>query len=146
MKNTLLILFLLTTLTASAQRFYPKGSLDYFVGGNELAITQTVIDQTGTTIFEFPFSYGYFRARIGAEFKYRGFSAYFDQKIYMNKSVNISFRPLQAEWYAGISYTIFSKIKLTYEHLCIHPINSGSYAQPIKLYGGYDMFSISFGY
>jgi hypothetical protein len=91
--------------------------------------------------------YGDFRVRVGGEYKHKKFSAYFDQHVYMDKAAGFTFQPLQAEWYVGASYNIKSKLTVKLEHVCIHPVvSSGTYQYQSRMYGGYNMFSLSYGY
>lgn len=145
MKKLLLIAILFSGNMAFGQ-FRPRASIDYFPKFK----TRTVIPlcpSTGITEFGSVMDYGNFRVRLGATYTYKFASVYFDQNVYMEKGRNIAFKPLQAEWYAGIKFRIYKGINLSYEHACFHPIiTDNSYESRTKFYGGYNMFSISYGY
>jgi len=146
MRFYLLLTCLLIGITAFGQ-LKPRASFDYFIGGYSTKNVKSLSTSTGMVEADALMRYGYFRTRIGAEYTVNRLSLYFDNYLYMNKSINISFRPLQSEWYAGIKFKIYNSIHIKYEHLCIHPvISDGSYELQTRLYGGYDMVSISYGY
>lgn len=145
MKKLILIAFVLSGSIAFGQ-FTPRASLDYF----PRFYTRTVFPvsaATRVTEGEALMDYGNFRVRLGATYTYKIASVYFDQHVYMTKGRNVAFKPIQAEWYAGMKVKIYKGLTVGYEHACIHPVLcDGSYQSRTKVYGGYNMFSISYGY
>jgi hypothetical protein len=142
MKTIIITLFLILSISASAQ-LNPKIAFDYFPYKSEIRMANFYA-QSGNAAYISHYN-GMFRVRVGADYSIKKFTIYFDQKVYMNKASGVSFRPLQAEWFAGLSYSITAKVKVTYEHLCIHPILTDGKDQT-KIFGGYDVISISYGY
>lgn len=136
MKTTIIVLLLILSISVSAQ-LNPKIAFDYFPKNYGIKVT--------TPSAEIINYYGLFRVRLGADYTIKKFTVFFNQNVYMNKYSGITFRPLQAEWFAGLSYSITAKVKVTYEHLCIHPILTDGKSQT-KIFGGYDVISISYGY
>lgn len=136
MKTTIIVLLLILSISVSAQ-LNPKIAFDYFPNNYVVKIAAAT---SGATNY-----YGMFRVRVGADYSIKKLTVYFDQKVYMNKASGISFRPMQAEWYVGLRYSVTDKIKIGYEHLCIHPIEAYAVYHS-KVYGGYDVISISYGY
>lgn len=146
MKAITVVIVLLLCLPAFGQ-FKPRGAFDYFVGSHSIMLEQSMPAYTGLTEWETAMTYGTMRVRIGADYTIKRFTAFFDQEVYMNKSQNISFQPLQAVWYAGAKFRIVENVHLKFEHQCIHPVVSNdSYDKQVRMYGGYNMFSISYGY
>jgi len=125
----------------------PRFAVDYFINGYDTKFVKTIIIDDADQEFSTKINNGNFRIRIGANYDFKHFNLYFDQNIYMNKAKNISFQPLQAEWFTGINIKVYKKIRVSYEHLCIHPIiSNNTFNSQHKIYGGYNMFSISYGY
>ncbi|MBV5348867.1 hypothetical protein JZU61_04325 [bacterium] len=146
MKAIALSVLLLLCASAFGQ-FKPRAAFDYFPGTYHVRFVQSLPASTGLDEWATTKNYGSFRVRMGADYTYKRLTAYFDQYVYMDKSEGISFQPLQAEWYAGMKFRISDGLHLRFEHLCIHPIlSSGSYITQIRMYGGYNMVSISYGY
>lgn len=145
----LFILAFAFTLGASAQaQFKPRAAFDFFPGGYNTKTIQPVAPSTGMDQSVAVMSYGTFRVRIGADYRFKRFSAYFDQHVYMVKDQSFTFRPLQVDWYAGFKYRIGTNIHIQVEHLCIHPVASDRQNlifQP-RVLGGYNMLSINYGY
>lgn len=135
-----IIVFLLLVSAQLSAQFTPKASFDYFVGGYGIRTTDKLTARSSTV------SYGNFRIRVGAEYAIKKLSAYFDQNVYANKGADISFSPIQAEWFVGVKFSLTKKINFKYEHLCTHPILSDWNPIENRLYGGYDMISVSYGY
>jgi hypothetical protein len=146
MKSVILSAVMLFALSTSAQ-LKPRAAFDYFPRPYTVKVVTPLPATMGITEWESLVSYGSFRVRVGADYTYWRLSAYFDQHVYMNKARDITFQPLQAEWYAGIKFHITGNVLLKFEHLCIHPVVSDrSYHVQTRVYGGYNMFSISYGY
>lgn len=147
MKKLLIPIFLVMVSMANAQ-LKTRAAFDYFSTGNRLIMSQSSRTPSGVESTESIINimeYGSFRVRTGADYTIKRFTAYFDQSVYMKLS-KTSFSPLQAEWYVGVKYNITSKINLQVEHLCIHPVSPRLLGQGVRLYGGYNMISINYGY
>lgn len=141
-----LFLFLASAHVAVAQ-LTPRAAFDYFAGGYDVKVVENRYYLGTQYENQIIIPHGEFRARVGADYRFKNVSVFFDQHIYMLKAQNITFQPLQATWFAGIEYHFTNEIKLKYEHMCTHSvITDGSANTQIKMYGGYNMFSISYGY
>lgn len=146
MKSKIIIFMLFFSLPVFGQ-LKPKFSFDYFMGNYDIKIVTPILIDENLQEYSAKMDYGNFRVRIGADYEFKHFSVYFDQSIFMNKSKNITFQPLQAEWYAGAKIKIYKKIYFQYEHMCVHPIiSNNTFEKQSKIYGGYNMLSISYGY
>jgi hypothetical protein len=144
MKKVLFLLLLISNIVSA--QFKPKIAVDYFIGGfSEKTIIQ-VVDGSMKHDNSIFIRNGEMRIRTGADYKYKGLTAYFDQHIYMDKSKGIVFQPLSARWFVGLKYKVTKDITFNYEHLCIHPIQTDNNDTRSKIYGGYDMISVSYGY
>lgn len=133
----LIILLLLVEATAAAQiKVNPRIAVDVFTTPYQMKL------QNSNT--NYIVNYGTFRARVGAEVTYKSFAAGFSQNVYMEKGRN-AFRPLQAEWFVNVSFKLTDKIKVSIEHLCVHPVRSDG-IERIEMFGGYNMISVSYGY
>lgn len=132
---------LLLLPTVAFSQLKPRIAFDYFPGGYN---TQLYISDLGVDVPR-----GDFCIRTGAEYSILNMARvpmmfYFDQSVYMNKGRGANFNPIQAEWAVGIKYK-YKGLTFRFEHLCIHPIgNSG--IEAVKIYGGYDMISVGWGY
>lgn len=144
MKKNIIFLALFSAIAAQAQ-FKPKAAVDYFNKGYRQKVIMPLPTSTGQKNIESIVNYGEFRLRMGAEYKYKDFSAYLDQNIYMDKASGVTFTPLQAEWFAGLKVEIKKGLFLKYEHYCIHPIETDGNIKT-NVYGGYDLISLSYGY
>lgn len=139
MKKFFFIALLLLPTVAFSQ-LKPRIAFDYFPGGYNTQLNIPVALSCGAQEWNVDVPRGNFRIRIGADYSI----FYFDQSIYMNKGIGASFNPIQAEWAVGIKYK-YKGLTFRFEHLCIHPIgNSG--IEAVKIYGGYDMISVGWGY
>jgi hypothetical protein len=144
MKRIVLLMLSLAFLYTANAQFKPRIAFDYFTNGYNERMVIPVPTSTGMSEFTIDNAKGNFRIRTGADYSFRGMTAYYDQAIYMNKSRGVTFDPLQAEWYAGVKYTRWG-LTMKAEHLCIHPI--GTYGvERIARYGGYNMISVGYGY
>lgn len=146
MKWLILILaIIIGAISANGQSFRPRIAVDYFTNYRILIQTPASIT-SGALVKESDFAYGNYRVRIGCSFDYKKLSIYFDQNTYMSKGHNIAFSPSLYEWFTGIQYKFTDKIMLKYEHLCMHPTQDYNKPMRTQLFGGYNMFSISYGY
>lgn len=148
MKKILLILLSLFSTNLSSAQFKPRASIDYFLEGYNMKVYEN-IQIPGIGVFENSVisRYGRFRVRIGGEYRIKRLGLYFDQNVYMIKANSIFYRPLQAEWYTGAKFYITNDISIKAEHLCMHPIMSDVLSKNnSRVYGGYNMISISYGY
>lgn len=80
-------------------------------------------------------------------------------KLSMKKKLSIAFRtetftlkdeagwfsPTQADYYWNLSYTPSPKIRVSFEHMCAHPVRRESWNFPEK-YGSYDAIQIMFNF
>ena len=127
----------------------PRAALDYYFGGYNTKAVITPPAYYGKKEAYIVMRYGSYRLRIGADYAIKKFPALaltFDQHVYMNRLRGLSFQPKQAEWYVGAKLTV-KKITFKFEHLCIHAVTGdGSYELQTRLYGGYNMLSVSYGY
>lgn len=138
MRIVLTIVLLFFISIGYSQKIQPKIAVDYFPKEYNLKFQNPLRD------ISFTVYHGDFRTRLGGEFIYKKASVYFDQHIYMKYS-DKSFDPTEAYWYVGAKYST-KYIKIQFEHLCIHPINTYSSQYRTKYYGGYNTISISYGY
>ncbi len=127
---------MLLSAAIQAQKLKPKFALDYFT-------TNSVVFSSTKDAFQY--TYPNYRVRMGCDLTYKKFTLYFDQHIYMKSVAITKFDPYQAYWYVGCNYKVSKNIKISYEHLCIHPITYFSIPRD-NLFGGYNMISISYGY
>ena len=139
MKRTITLIVCLVCMIASSHvnaqiTVKPKAALDYYTNGYALKVDESVN------------RLGHFRARMGIDFNWKKFTIYADNHVFMNWSNlnKINFTPTLNNFFIGAEFKV-NKIKIRYEHLCTHPIKSDD-IQALKIYGGYDMFSISYGY
>lgn len=130
-------LFILLSYSVFAQKVHPKIAIDVFEG-NHLTF-ESPMSNTVFNIYQ-----GNFRARLGADLRYKNATLYFDQHVYMQRD-GIQFDPTQAYWYVGVKWRN-KKFEIKYEHLCIHPINTYSNQYRSRYFGGWDMVSFSYGY
>jgi hypothetical protein len=135
----LIILLLLVEATAAAQiKVNPRIALDVFT-------TPYLLKVQGADLNYNIVDYGTFRARIGAEASYRRFAIGFTQHVYMRHWNSFTFRPMQAEWFVNASFRLTDKLKLSVEHLCVHPVRTDG-VRNVEVFGGYNMVSVSYGY
>lgn len=146
MKKIYLLIALLLSISAQAQQFTPKLAFDYMPASYKIKMSQLISATTGFNNYDMLYKYGTFRVRMGVSFTYNHFEAYADQHIYMQSFTGHAFNPSAAWWFIGAKYSITDKIKIRYEHLCIHPVIYDNDAVMSKMYGGYDLFSISYNY
>lgn len=145
MKLAIIILLSIMPVFCSAQIRY-SASLDYSPNFRAKIVSPYCVNGQNAE-YSSVMDYGMFRVRIGATYAYKFVSIYFDQHVYMSKARGISFNPVHAEWSVGASVKIYKGIKFEYSHTCLHPILSDNqYAKRSKMYGGCDVFSISYGY
>lgn len=148
MKKVIITALAFLAFSEAKAQFKPRASIDYFLNAYNVKVSEQ-INIPGYGPFENSIiaTYGSFRVRVGGEYRFKRFSAYFDQNVYMNKAQNISFQPLQAEWYTGVKFHIAKELSLKAEHMCMHPILSDvSVKATPRVYGGYNMISLSYGY
>ena len=144
MRTLFLASILFISINSYSQLKY-RGAFDYFIGGYNTSIKQP--SQYNDFDYNASMNYGNYRIRVGADYKIKKISLFFDQFVYMSKPSGVSFKPVQAEWYAGIRYNITKEIRVEFEHLCIHSVQSNiGYDPQAKQYGGYNMISINYGY
>lgn len=94
-------------------------------------------------------NYGSCKSKIGIEIKNKQtkLSIYFDNVTYMDDFTKGSFIINTMEFYSGVKYTYSDKIKVTFEHLCIHPVMSDGNITHPNVFGGYKYnLSVSYGY
>lgn len=146
---TTLALMILTSVSLSSQiTVKPKAAFDVFAGGYSMTHKVQVpnlINPTQSNLMPYRNSVDY-RTRLGLDFKWKDFTVNVDHHTYMDwgNENRISFAPRISKFFIGASYE-WNKIKLKYEHMCIHPIKSNNW-DTIELYGSYDMISVSYNY
>ena len=152
MKNlkfkTFAIFICLFALKSNAQSLSPRIQVSYF--------TSNYRTRFGVENREFPSrlnstklvtnDFGNFMFKTGIVFKYKNFEISADGSVFCNKTSlkYTSFEPRLAIWDFSSSY-IINKIKISFNHQCIHPVIS-SYSVENKMYGGFEGFSVSYGY
>lgn len=91
--------------------------------------------------------YGKFKSTLGVDIKYNDFTLYFTNYLYVDiNTKRKSFSPNLFEFYSGIKYQLLSNVSINYQHLCIHPVSVDGKEFSAKLYGGYNLIEITFGY
>lgn len=129
----IIILAALALPSVAQLKFYPKAAFDWYAS-NKLAI-----DNYSADIWNY-------RVRTGWELAWKKVSVYADQDIYMNRTPSkATFSPGLVIWKTGVQFT-HNKIKLQFEHACYHPIFTGGGTYPAFINGGYNRFSLSYGY
>lgn len=148
-KLILLILLLLGSISISAQResigLKPKVALDIFTSeyGASYKFANSIQDL------------GEMRTRVGLDFigelpirkpffKDLKYVLSSDNHFYMDPNGITSYNPKLAVFIIGAGLK-FKEIKLSFEHQCVHPIKSDGINQ-LSVFGGYSMFSLSYGY
>lgn len=118
----------------------PKAELEYFIGREKFS---RFISENDT----FDFNYGQLKTRVGLDFKYGSFTLYFDTDTYMNKSKKgFTFDPTHVDFFSGFSINIKENIKLSFVHLCQHPVTTYSANKKDSMYGGFSSIKISYNY
>ena len=83
--------------------------------------------------------------RTGVELKYGKWSAFYDNKFWVEHAKDVRFQPTQAVFAVGVSYTIAKNIKISCEHSCYHPVyTSGDRLR--GMCGGKSEITLSYGY
>ncbi len=150
MKKTLLLILIAVmtcTFTASSAqvRMYPRASLDYLTY-YKMKVVQPMPPSSGYDELAIIMNYGNIRTRVGCSVDIgKRISLNTEQVMYLQSNNLVSYSPVQGEWTVGISLKISQKIKIGYEHLCIHPLKTDGRIFN-QVYGGGDYFSISYGY
>ena len=146
--KTFAIFICFFALKSNAQSLSPRVQVSYFTNSYK---TQFDVENR-----DFPsglqktnlvtHTFGNFMFKTGVAFKYKDFEIAADGSVFCNKTSlkSTSFEPRLAIWDFSTSYNI-NKIKISFSHQCIHPIIS-SYDIDNRMYGGYEGFSISYGY
>ena len=95
--------------------------------------------------YPYAYDFGDYRAKTAIEFRYKRFSAEFDNHVYMYKGRDYMFQPTRIDFHVDVRYNITNKISFGVGHLCMHPIQTaGAYMQEFS--GGYSIVGISYGY
>lgn len=112
----------------------PAGAIDYFAGDYKIYS------------FSDTFDLGNMRGRMKLTANWKFINLYAESHVYMSKSDGLYFTPRRVDWFTGISVNVNKNIKVSYEHLCIHPVISHRQWVDMMLMGGYDKFTLSYGY
>jgi hypothetical protein len=139
MKKLLIMLVFLSQAAYSQFEIRPKVGLDYAIGLGTFDFVMHEAYQVYT------YDFGNIRAKTALEFRYRNFSAEFDNHIYMRKGARYMFNPLRIDFKAEMAYHMTDKIKLSAGHLCIHPVITIGEAL-YQFSGGHTVIGISYGY
>jgi hypothetical protein len=131
----------------------PKFSFGYHVGGFKTLTKisevskQRYLKHDENFITQIKTNFGEFETKLGVDIKIKNFTIYFDNIFHVSKSNEFSaFIPHQAEFYSGVIFNLNEKLKITAEHLCLHPLISNGFKNQALLFGGRNTIKISYGY
>lgn len=150
-KIFILSVLIFCALTVKAQ-FFPKAMVKYSFNENytENCVTDSKLipNLNGgiTTLPDNKISLPHLSIKLGAEYKYHKLSAYFNNTIWIVPQGLTKYQPEIEKFDIGLNFYVTDKIKLNFEHCCIHNIETPKYINNHPLTGGYNQISISYGY
>lgn len=108
----------------------------YREDGSEAGCMMSLLKQN----FKHKFQY---YTTLGLRLSYHGFTWESVNKINITSSEWMGNKPYSVDFYARFYYE-HKKIRIGYEHLCIHPIETGDVGMSFTKRGGHDEFFISY--